>query len=211
MGSPVLMLCQPAGESSIFPSQLVPPVALSVAAQPTYRLIDSELYLNYSGSMSVGGGSGSVAAVRGCATLSSATTVASGYEYGVQGKLILQGTLNNGSGFNAGIFGQVDTSNANFAHTSGYLAPIMGDFGATANLATDANAYMEALLNTTACLIHSVFQVEARASYLMDITDDPTGGYGAQYCVAAQASGLASMKLKVHVKGTDYYIPLYTS
>src|ERR1019366_2444272 len=47
----------------------------------------------------------SVVGTRGAVQVNSIT---SGFLYGTQGKLILAGTLNNGAGFNAGLFGQVD-------------------------------------------------------------------------------------------------------
>jgi hypothetical protein len=177
---------------------------LTTAVQPTFRLTDSELAL----SSAVTSITGSVAAIRGNTTLAAGGTISSGFVYGTQGKLTLQGTLANGSGFNAGIFGQVDTSAAGFVHTSGYLAPIMGDFGATSNLATDANANMIALLNTTNCIIHSALLFTGNANYLFDVTDLSFGG---AHFVATQ-TGITTLakSLKVHVNGTDYYIPMCT-
>jgi hypothetical protein len=164
--------------------------------------VDSELTIG----AAVTSITGSAVAVRGAITQAAGETLGSGFEYGVQGKLILAGTLNNGSGFNAGIFGQLDTSASTFAHTSGYLAPIMGDFGATAYLATDANANMIVLLNTTSCIIHSAMLFTGNASYAFDLTD-----LGTTRFVATQ-TGLTTLakSLKVHVNGTDYYIPLCT-
>jgi len=175
---------------------------LITPAQPTFRLVDSELTIG----AAVTSITGSAVAVRGAITQAAGETLGSGFEYGVQGKLILAGTLNNGSGFNAGIFGQLDTSASTFAHTSGYLAPIMGDFGATAYLATDANANMIVLLNTTSCIIHSAMLFTGNASYAFDLTD-----LGTTRFVATQ-TGLTTLakSLKVHVNGTDYYIPLCT-
>lgn len=145
-------------------------VVLSSAAQPTFRRVDSEIELT----STVASISGSVDAVRGAVTLDAGGTLGSGYVYGTQGKIIPKGTLNNGSGFNAGVFGQVDTSAAGFAHTSGYLAPIMADFGATANLATDANANLICALNTTQCKLGAMVRLIAKAATVFDI-EDATG------------------------------------
>ena len=135
-------------------------------------------------------------------------TLAGGFEYGVQGKLTLAGTLNNGSGFNAGVFGQVDTSAATFVHTSGYLAPIMGDFGATSIMTTDANANMIAVLNTTNCIINSAMFFYGNAAYAFDFTDAAYGG--AHFIVGTTASTAAGC-LKVHMNGSVRYIQLYSA
>jgi hypothetical protein len=178
---------------------------LSAAAQPTLRLVDSEPTLGYAGSTAI---TGSVAAVRGNATLGASTTISSGFVYGEQGKLTLKGTLANGSGFNAGLFGQVDTSASTFVHTSGYLAPIMGDFGATSIMSTDANANMVSLLNTTSCLINSALLFIGNASYAFDLTD--LGAGGAHFIVGTTGS-TASGCLKVKINGVAKYIQLFTT
>ena len=180
-------------------------VPFSTASVATTRLIDAEPSLTFVGSTTI---IGSIAGVRGNITQAAGNILSSGYEYGVQGKLTLAGTLANGSGFNAGIFGQIDTSNAAFVHTSGYLAPIMGDFGATSIMASDANANMISVLNTTNCIINSALQFIGNAKYAFDLTDLAFGG---AHFVATQ-TGIATLSksLKVHVDGTDFYIPLCT-
>ena len=178
---------------------------LSAASQATFRAIDSEPSLAYAGSTTI---SGSVAAIRGNVTPASGNTLAGGFEYGVQGKLTLAGTLNNGSGFNAGVFGQVDTSAATFVHTSGYLAPIMADFGATSIMASDANANMITVLNTTNCIINSALEFIGNASYAFDLTDLAYGG--AHFVVGTTASTAAGC-LKVHINGAVRYLQLYSA
>lgn len=177
----------------------------SLAAQPTIRLTDNELALGYAGSTTI---SGSAAADRNNVTLKAGTTIAGGFVYGEQGKLTLKGTLANGSGFNAGVFGQLDTSAATFVHTSGYLAPIMGDFGDTSIMATDVNANMVSLLNTTNCIINSALLFIGNASYAFDLTDLLYGG--AHFIVGTTAS-TASGCLKVKINGVAKYIQLYTT
>jgi hypothetical protein len=180
------------------------PIVLSVAAQPTYRAVDAELELAFIGSTTI---TGSVAAVRANATLDANTTVASGFVYGAQGKVTLKGTLANGSGFNAGIFGQVDTSAPTFVHTSGYLAPIMGDFGATSIMASDANANMISLLNTTNCLINAGLKFIGNASYAFDFSDL---AYGGKHFITTGASGGTNSKcLIVLIDGSPMKIQLY--
>lgn len=185
------------------------PQTLSLAAQPQFRLSDNELTLGYAGSTTIGSGSASVAAVRGAVTQAAGNTLTGGYQYGVQGKIVSSGTLNNGSGFNAGVFGQVDTSNAAFVHTSGYLAPIMGDFGATSIMSSDANANMISVLNTTNCVINSGLQFIGNATYAFDLSDLAFGGK--HFIITAAVGGSQSKKLKVNIDGTAMYIPLNTA
>lgn len=177
---------------------------ISAAAQPTQRVIDSELTSNFAGSTTI---TGSIVGVRGNITQAAGNTLVSGFEYGIQGKLTLAGTLNNGSGFNFGIFGQVDTSNTAFVHTSGYLAPIGADFGATSIMASDANANMIALTNTTNCIINSALQFIGNATYAFDLTDLAAGG--AHFVVGTTASTAAGC-LKVHINGAVRYLQLYS-
>lgn len=66
---------------------ITPITVLAIAAQPVFRLVDSELSLTFAGSTTIGSGSGSIAGVRGNITQAAGNTVAGGYEYGVQGKL----------------------------------------------------------------------------------------------------------------------------
>lgn len=84
----------------------------------------------------------------------------------------------------------------------------MGDFGATSIMATDVNANMVSLLNTTNCIIHAALLFVGNASYAFDLTDL---AYGGLHFVATQ-TGITTLSksLKVHVNGVDYYIPLCT-
>jgi hypothetical protein len=177
---------------------------LSGATISTTRIIDSEPSITHTGSTTI---TGSVAAVRGNITQGSTNILSSGFEYGVQGKLTLAGTLANGSGFNYGIFGQIDTSAATFVHTSGYLAPIGADFGATSIMASDALANMISLTNTTSCIIHSALQFIGNASYALDLQDLASGG---KHFITTGASGGSNTKcLVVLIDGTPMKIQLY--
>jgi len=177
---------------------------LNTATQTTFRAIDAEPVIT----SAVTSVSGSVAAVRGNITQNASGTLgAQSFLYSVQGKLTLKGTLVQGSGFAAGVFGQVDTSASGFVHTSGYLAPIMGDFGATSIMASDANANMITILNTTNCLIHSGLQFSGNASYAFDFSDL---AYGGKHFITTGASGGSNSKcLIVLIDGTPMKIQLY--
>jgi hypothetical protein len=195
-----------AGDSSTTGASSTVSVAptLDTATQTTFRAVDVEPVIT----STVTSISGSVAGVRGNITQNASGTLgAQSFLYGVQGKLTLKGTLVQGSGFAAGVFGQVDTSASGFVHTSGYLAPIMGDFGATSIMASDANANMITILNTTNCLIHSGLQFSGNASYAFDFSDL---AYGGKHFITTGASGGSNSKcLIVLIDGTPMKIQLY--
>ena len=195
-----------AGDSSTTGASSTVSVAptLNTATQTTFRAVDVEPVIT----STVTSISGSVAGVRGNITQNASGTLgAQSFLYGVQGKLTLKGTLVQGSGFAAGVFGQVDTSASGFVHTSGYLAPIMGDFGATSIMASDANANMITILNTTNCLIHSGLQFSGNASYAFDFSDL---AYGGKHFITTGASGGSNSKcLIVLIDGTPMKIQLY--
>jgi len=176
---------------------------LNVAAQSTFRAIDSEPSLTYQGTTTV---TGSIVGVRGNITQAVGNTVGTNsFLYGVQGKLTLAGTLVAGSGIMAGVFGQLDTSNANFVHTSGYLSPIAADFGASSIMTSDTNATMLFLNNNTQCVINSGIKMNINASYVLELSDSQ----GLNHWLATSAGASASKWLNVLVGGTAYKILLY--
>jgi hypothetical protein len=179
---------------------------LNTATQTTFRAIDAEPVIT----SAVTSVSGNVAAVRGNITQNASGTLgAQSFLYGVQGKLTLKGTLVQGSGFAAGVFGQVDTSASGFVHTSGYLAPIMGDFGATSIMTSDANANMITVLNTTNCIINAGFKFIGNASYAFDLTDLNYGG--AHFVRPTTTVSSMTGSIAVLINGAVRYIPVYTS
>jgi len=139
-----------------------------------------------------------------------ATTITAGFLYGVQGKLIVCGTINAGSNVSAGLQGQLDLSAA-VAITSP-VAALWLDMGATASAALiSAPTYVNAIAvyNTTAAVINSAFQVIANATYLFDVTDLSQGG---SHFYNHSGSGLGSIGtdyLVVLVNGVPKHIPLY--
>jgi len=184
------------------------------ASQPgPIRSIDSEVLFNYGGVVTGSPLTTSVAAICGAINVASVTTLGAGVEgpftYGVQGKAVIQGTMNIGSGFCSGLFAQLDTSGASAAITSGYVAPLIIDFGATSNLASSAYLNGQVVLNTTNCIINAAVKVVANASYLFDVTDL---SYGGSHFYVHSGSGLGSIGtdyLVVLVNGVAKHIPLY--
>ena len=170
------------------------------AAMGTVRNVYGKISPVYAGTVT----SGNLVGVRGEVNIPSGTTLGGQtYFYGAQGKFIANSTLDNGSGFNCGLFGQLDVSGASFVHTSGYLAPCILDFSTSAKLATDALADMIVTLNTSQCLINSILKTAAKASYLFDLSDL---GQGAYIVATAKGSGWTK-SLKIKLNGDEYYIP----
>ena len=177
--------------------------AFSSASQSTFRNIDSEVLLNFSGSTAI---TGSVAAIRGNTAIASGTTISSGFVYGTQGKLTIQGALTTAN-YLAGVIGQVDTSAAGSLGTTP-LCAIWGDMGATSTAVTATGADILKLTNTTNTIINSAIMVNANASYLMDITD---AAYGGVHFVVGTTASTAAGCLKVKVDGVVRYLQLYSA
>ena len=185
--------------------------AFGEATQPgNIRVVDVENLFNFAGTVQITSGQ-SIASVRGGASIAVGTTIASGgFIYGVQGKVIVQGTINSGSAFCAALFGQFDTSGASATLTSGYNAALVLDMGATSHLASSTVLDGEVILNTTACLMNSAIRVVANATQLFDITD--LNGGGPHFANTSAALPTTSGgQLKVLVNGVVRYIPLYST
>ena len=78
-------------------------------------------------------------------------------------------------------------------------------------MATDTNANMITLLNTTNCIINAALLFTGNASYLFDVNDEAFGGAHFVQPTSVITGDLANVKLKVHVGGSVYYLPLYTA
>lgn len=181
------------------------------ATQPgNIRSIDVEVLMNFNGTTNITSGQ-SIAGIRGCVSVASVTTFTSSgnaYLYGVQGKAVIQGTVNTNAGFVSGLFGQCDTSGASCVVTSGYISALQLDMGATSILTSSAYVNAATVLNTTQCLINSVMKVIANATYFMDLSESNLTG---NWIVASAVGGSQNKKLKCLVGGTAYYIPLNTA
>ena len=140
-----------------------------------------------------------------------ATTITGGYLYGVQGKIIVRGTLATTNGeYSGALQGQLDLSAA--VGVTSTLAMLWLDAGATASAAIiSAPTHISAIVvtNTTNALLDSVFTVIANANYFMDLTDVAFGGVN--WAVNKTAGANAAKSLKINVGGTTYYIPLSAS
>ena len=139
-----------------------------------------------------------------------ATTIAAGYLYGVQGKIYLGGTIAISSDFAAALFGQLDTSGASAVVSSGYVSALHLDMGATSALSAGSSAFVnaETITNTCATLkMNAVLKVIANANYFMDLSESNlTGNW-----IVGTTGSTAAGTLKVLVDGNVRYIQLYSS
>jgi len=142
--------------------------------------------------------------VKGNVIVDTGTVITSGWLEGVTGKFTLKGTLNNThSEYCAALLGQLDVSAAT-ALTAGALSMLWLDAGGSAVSASILNAVQAiTITNSTQSALQSVLWVDANATYFMFLDDRGSGW------LDSSAIGTYSKRLKVHVNGTTYYIPLY--
>jgi hypothetical protein len=177
--------------------------SLMLAAQPTLRLVDVELSIDYVGTVTV---AGSLAAVRGATTIGADSTIAgASYLYGVQGKLINKGIHSGTAEVSAALVGQLDLS-ASLGVTAP-IACVFADCGATAGTVTAAAIDGVVVYNTTAAKINAALRIDTNSNYLFDLSDEG-GGHGAgNWIIATAKSSGWDKSLKIKINGTAYYIP----
>lgn len=160
--------------------------------------------LNYQGSVNI---TGAVVAERGALTVAAGTTVASGFLYGAEGKLIVKGTLSTAN-FSAGLVGQLDLSTATLS-SPGPIAAIWGDMGASMSAsAISGEADLQVLLLTSTCpgsSINSAIKVETLSTYLLDLSDS---SYASGYATSSTA-GTQLGRIKIKLPSGDGYINVF--
>lgn len=174
---------------------------------------------------------GSIASVRGAITIGgvytgadagsgtsktdpsvlTATRIIKGFLYGVQGKIIVRGSLATTSGeYSAALQGQLDLSAA-----VGVTSPLQAlwlDLGATASAAIiSAPTHINALTvtNTTAAVINSALLFIGNAANLFDVTDLAAGGQHFYQHTGAGLGTIGTDYLVVMVNGVAKHIALY--
>jgi hypothetical protein len=180
---------------------------ISNLTPPTTRFLDSEPDLT--GVTINVDGTGSVAAVRGNATVDTGSTLQTGYLYGVQGKLTIKGTIDTThSEYQAALAGQLDVSAAAAAFTAGNLAILWLDTGDNTGAAFSLNSVDAIKITNTGAgansVLNSILQLDAQANFLIDAP-----GYASTYMKSGASGGSNSQNLKVRIGGTTYYIQLY--
>jgi hypothetical protein len=173
---------------------------------------------------------GSVAAVRGAITIGGvytgadagsgtsktdpsvliATTISAGYLYGVQGKMIVRGTLNAGGNYSAALQGQLDLSAAVLVGSP--LQALWLDMGATASaniISIPIHINAITITNTTAAVINSALLFIGNAANLFDVTDLAAGGQHFYQHTGAGLGTIGTDYLVVVVNGVTKHIALY--
>jgi len=172
---------------------------VSSATPSTTRLVRSELTLTPTGDTMAVQSNGSLAAVRGCVTLSSGDSLTDGYAYGVQGKFVGDGaTVAVGSDHIAGVLAQM--SGSSMTATSGHIAPLIVS-GQSLPADPDVNMiYCESGGNK----VNAVLQSNVACDFFLDVNNFESCGI-----VATPAGSVASgnlRTLKIQIDGATYLI-----
>ena len=182
--------------------------SVSTTNPSTVRQVYGKLTLNYAGNVTVGGGTGSVAGVRGEISGATGTTLKDGFYYGAQGKFTLGGsTIQETSAARyAGVLAQLDVSSG--AMTSGQLSALWADMGSTAAGAFAPETNVIRAQNTTAQAVNAILYGYGKATYGLDLSDN-----GGGWLSTTGTAGATATKgwLKVNINGATRYIPLTDS
>jgi len=172
------------------------------------RLFQSNLTLS---GATIAAGSNPITGVRGSVTVNSGSALNSGYVYGTQGKVILDGaTVAVGSAHVAGIYGQMSASGTTV--TSGHVA--IGILSGQ-NLPASSNIdglYLESGTGPVNSIVKAIFNSNLVFDFSMQSGPGfakTTVGTGAGQC--AQAGLTAAKAIPVKIDGTSYWIPLCTA
>jgi hypothetical protein len=152
--------------------------------------------------------------VRGLITLASGASADSGFFYGTQGKLVVDGaTVAIGSNKAAGIYAQMSATGATV--TSGYVAALVADVQTPPST---GGAYVNCIYaeQVTGTAINAVLKANVNSTYFLDLGGAGTktwavaAGTGANSAALA-GGGVAAKVLAVKVDDTAYFIPLFSS
>ena len=145
--------------------------------------------------------SGSLVGARGEVTMGGSVS-GTAFLYGVQGKIITgANTINVGSSYVAGVFGQLDLTGATV--TSGYVCGVASDiFGVTGTVAVDMFYGQHANSGT----INAFFRAYGKATSVFEFDTNS----GVQASDAAVTSATAAGYLKIKVNGSTRYINLFS-
>ena len=154
--------------------------------------------------------SGNLVGVRGAVTVPTGKTVSGGFLYGLQGKMIVAGTI-SGSAWCPAIFGQLDISAATLG--GGQIACLWGDAGATGPSETVANFNMIRLTNTTATTANAMISTYGKASFWMDGQLNGSAWYATSGTSSGSAGDTSKCNapkvLKGQMDGVPIFIPVF--
>jgi hypothetical protein len=178
---------------------------LSSGTPATERLTYSKMSLSHQGNVVVGGGSGSLAGVRGEINIEAGVTAKDGFYYGAQGKAVLAGTMDQTSATRiAAILAQLDASAGTI--TAGQLSALWADMGSTAPASWGSETNVLRATNTTLQSVNAILYGYGKAAVAMDLSDNSSG-----WAIASGAATTAAGALKIKVNGNVRYINLYST
>ncbi len=180
---------------------------ISSATPAVSRLQDYEITLS-AASIAVAAAA-SIVAMKGGVKLNSGSTLTSGFLYGAEGKLTVNGVLNNGSGYATGLLGQMDLNGATV--TSGHVAALIVNIQNPIASSLVNGIYVE---SSGPAAINAILQSIGNSNFVVDLSPDS----GTSACInTTGTAGSTSTKgwLKIQVNpGTGAvtrYIPLSDS
>ena len=145
---------------------------------------------------------GNLVGLRGSVTVASGNTAGTDvFLYGVQGKCIIDGVMNAGSGWITGALGQLDISSATL--TAGNLSCLWGDAGSTGPNMTASNFDLLRLTNSTATTGNSHLFTYGKATMWADINDN---GAGFVTTAGSGTVGANPVKIKCTINGVTKYL-----
>ena len=176
---------------------------ITSATPATTRLVQSELTVTPSTTVAVGS-NGSLAAVRGAVTLTTAKSLTDGFMYGVQGKVVGDGsTIAVGSDHIAGLLGQLSMTGTTVtsAHMAGVISSIQGT-------PTNSNIDLFYGESATGNVINAMFKAFAKSDYVFDLASNV---HTQMSLTGTAGASTAKGWLKVLVDGEVRYIALTDS
>jgi hypothetical protein len=177
---------------------------ITSATPSTERLIKGALTLTPATTMSVAAG-GSLAGVRGEATVSAGKTFVDGFLYGAQGKCTLNGALaESAAGRIAGVLGQVDLAAGTV--TAGQVSGVWADLQGAPTLTVPDQVFPLRVTNSMSVNAYAMAFFHGKATYFLSVNEP-----SASFIGTGAVGGSQDKKLKCIVGGTTYYLPLYTS
>jgi len=155
------------------------------------------------------------AGVRGSVTVNAGSTFTEGFLYGVQGRAILNGTMDEGAAARlTGVLGKLDLDTGTWVDGQGSAVWADVTFGA-ATLTGHAEINALRVTNSGGANINALAYFNGKADVLLDISEPAASfiaaaGTGAQ-SAGVSTGGVAAQVLKVTVGGVTRYIPLFSS
>lgn len=181
---------------------------LASNAPTVTRLVRSEFTLNTASDSTItpNPATDSFTAVRGCLTITTGKTLAAGFAYGVQGKLIGDGaTINVGSNHVAGLYAQLSLNGSTI--TSGHVAGLVVSGQSWPSSVNLDGIYVES--GGDGKTFNAVLKAVFNGAYVFDISPESSAGNGMFATTSSTVTNIGTKGwLKVKINGVDRYIGL---